>query len=389
MILSLAEPSRPPRTYGLISLVAGLALLGAVGCGSNARNEFAPPPPPEVTVAPPVTKSVTRHKQMTGTTSPFQRVEIRARVKGFLEEILYDPGDKIEEGKLLFRIDDADLQAVLAARRAELHIREAELALAEGTVQRYERALEKDAISELQVVEARAQRDVAKAAVETAKAAVTQAELDVSYTKIHAPIGGRIEKSRVDVGALVGATDATLLATIVNDDRIYADFTVSERFILERQAEMAAQGIDRNERKNFPVEMGFVNDDGFPYVGQFDHADTEIDATSGTIAASAIFENEDEMLFTGAYVRLRTPLDTIEDALLIPEHVIGSDQSGKYVLVVNGEDVVESRPIRVGELFEGNLRLVEQGLSADDRIVVNGLQRARPGAKVTPRTAGS
>jgi len=369
------------KGIGLFALVAAATIQS--GCGE--RNVYAPPPPPAVTVASPVRRDVTDWVEFTGQTAPFLRVDIRARVKGFLKEILYDPSRPVAKGALLFRIDPAEYQAALNSARAELRSREADLTLADATVKRYETAYETRAVSEVQLLEARAKRDVAEAAVNAADAAVKHAELELGYTRIEAPISGHISEKQVDVGNLVGASEPTLLATLVHDEKIYAYFNVPEQDVLRARS---SRTRPPGEKPGIQCEMALATDTGFPHVGEVDYADPEIDKATGTLRVRAVFENPNRDILPGLFVRVRIPLGTLKDALLVPESAIGADQAGRFVLVVNPENVVELRLVKLGPR-EGDMHVILKGIQAEDRVIVNGLLRARPGLKVNPGTASA
>lgn len=364
----------------------GLVLLGfLVGCGQE-KNTYAPPPAPEVTVAAPVVEDVTQYGYVTGRTEPYQTVEVRARVKGILKKILYEEGAIIEEGAPLFLIDPAPYEADLKLAEAEVSSAKAALGLAETTVQKYENLVKTQAVSELSVIEARAQRDVAAAAVQSAEAKEEKARLELGYTEVAAPIRGRVERWHVDAGGLVGSGEATLLTRIVNEDKIYAWASVAEVDVLKvREAEGRFDPpTPGNPGSILYLAMGHSDD--FAFEGRVDYADPEIDAETGTLRVRSVFENPDRMLQGGMFVRIRFSLGTLESALRVPEVALGADQSGRFLLVVNSQNVVERRNVTAGRLHEG-MRVIRDGIAASDRVIVNGLLRARPGAPVSPKSA--
>ncbi|MEZ4601311.1 MAG: efflux RND transporter periplasmic adaptor subunit [Syntrophotaleaceae bacterium] len=358
-------------------------LLLVLLSGCRDQNAFVAPPPPTVTVAPPVQKPVTFYARYTGQTEAVESVEIRARVEGYLESIHFRDADLVKKGDLLFEIDPRPYQARLDEATALLATRRAELHLAESTLQRKESALQDQAVSEVEVLEARAIRDQALAAIEAAKAAIETARLDLSYTRIFAPINGRIGRRLVDVGNLVGAAEKTLLATIVNVEPSYVYFNVNERDLLKFRNGDSAKPNPTNGNGKTPVFLGLSNDVGYPWEGRVDFTDNRVDPETGTIQVRGVFPNKDGALLPGLFARVQIPTGTAENALLVPERALGIDQQGYYLLSVDKTDTVEYRPVKVGPQVD-DLRVIESGISASDRVIVNGLQRARPGITVNP-----
>ena len=235
---------------------------------------------------------------------------------------------------------------------------------------------------------------VHKASIQSAEAAVRDAQLNLEFTKITSPIDGRVSRTRITEGNLVqpGANDATLLTTVVTTNPIYVYFNIDEHVLLQYQ-EMAfktGQELHPNILKDlrFPVEIGLANENGFPHAGILDFADNKIDRNTGTLRVRGVFENAKEYLTPGLFVRVRTPFGVPHQALLVNERAIGTDQRQKYLLTVNKDNVVEYRPVKVGRLLDG-MRVIESGLNPDDLVVVNGLQRARPGSTVQPKAAAT
>ena len=357
-------------------------------CGSN---EYVEPPPATVTVAHPEARAVVDYLEFTGTTTAINTVEIRARIQGFLQEVKFKEGAPVQEGDVLFVIEPDQYQARVNRGQATLAVARTAKALAEATLARMEQAFETRAVSELDVLEARAKADGAAAQVDSARAELESAQLDLGYTRIHAPISGRVGRRQVDPGNLVGAGEQTLLTTIVQYDPIYAFFDMNERdllAILEATADRRADTKGLRRKTKTPVELGRANDEGYPFEGHVDFSDQEVDAATGTFLMRAVFPNPDPiMLLPGLFVRLRIPLQVREGALLVADRAIGSDQSGNFLLVLDDEDVVQHRPVETGALVDG-LRVIESGIDAKDWVVVNGLLRARPGSKVAPQREG-
>jgi membrane fusion protein (multidrug efflux system) len=372
-----------PRTGAFLALGALTALLA----GCERRNTFVPPPPNEVTVSHPERRTVTNYLEYTGTARAVETVQVRARVEGYLDRIQFKDGQEVEQGQLLFEIDPRPFRAKLDAAQAELASAQAQFARRESDFQRDTRLRQRGALSEEEYVTTRAERDAARAAVAAAQATVATAELDLGYTQVTAPIAGHITERRVDVGNLVGRGDATPLATIVRDNPIHAYWTASEADLLRVRSKIPEGQRDVRDAP-MPIDLGLANEQGYPHQGQFDYADPYVDPATGTITGRGTFENPDHAIVPGMFVRIRVPLERDQDALLVPERAIGSDQAGRYVLVVNDRDVVEQRPIVPGSLVDG-MRVIASNLEPDDRVVVNGLQRARPGTRVKPVMAGA
>jgi len=379
---TIAGPGR-----ALSALALGLLAVLAAGCGQ--KNEFVPPPPPKVAVANPVVRNVTRYANFTGKTASVASVEIRARVQGWLQKRHFEDGQLVRKGEVLFTIDPREYEAAVQQAEAELLNAKTALAFAENDLARREKAFAENAISELDLLRSRAERDKALARVAAAEAELEKARISLSYCTIRTPITGKTSRRLVDVGNLVGAGEPTLLTTVTQIVPIFAYFNVSERDVnrlLQHMAELRETlGTDvlSNPGDTVPVELGTATEAGYPHHGTLDFVDNRVDPETGTMEARALFPNHDVLLLPGIFVRIRVPSEEMEDALLIPEAATAMDQQGRYVLVVNERNVVERRSITVGPR-EGELVVALEGLSPDDRVVVNGLLNARPGSEVTP-----
>jgi len=358
-------------------VVALLLIVSVCGCD---KPEAAKPPPPEVTVARPVRKEVTTYYDFTGRTEAVETLEVRARVKGFLQKVVFTEGDDVKKGDLLFVIDPAEFEAARDREKAELEAAQAELKKREIDLERMKYSAQKGIGSKQDLTNATAERDKAKATVASSKAELTEAELQLSYTQIKSAIDGRVGRALVKPGNLVGAGENTLLTTVVKMDPMYAYFDVSESVLLE-----VAESRPKEERRDpeQTVFLGLANHKDYPYKGKLDYVDNTLDPTTGTIRVRGVFPNDSNMLFPGLFARIRLPDNKPNDAVLVDERAIGSDLAGKYVLVVNDQDIVEQRPIEMGWLVDG-MRVVKSGLKGDERYVVNGLQHARPGLPVKP-----
>ena len=357
------------------------------------KNTYVEPPPPKVTIAQPLEQEVIDYLEFTGTTRAFEEVQVRARVAGFLQSMHFTPGTLVEKGNLLFRIDPREYKAAVNAAQAQLDSANAQLSRAEKEFARAEKLFKQKAGAQSNVVKWRGERDVAKAAVMQAKAKLERARLDLSYTKVTAPIKGRVSRNYVDPGNLVGEGEPTLLTKITVWDPMYAYFNLNERDLLKVMAmyrqTIKEKGLDPDTDPDIdaeiPLFLGLANEEGYPHKGTVDFAESGVDPGTGTLQLRGVFPNpgKPKVLFPGLFTRIRMPVDKRENALLVTERAIGADQGGRYLLAVNSENVVEKRPIRMGRLVDG-LSVIEEGVQPGEWVVVNGLQRARPGAKVDP-----
>ncbi len=355
--------------------------LGLAGCGKS--NEYAPPPPPEVTVAKPVTDDVVDYLEFTGTTRAVEAIRLRARVMGYLKSIEFADGANVAAGDLLFVIEPEPFEAALASAKANVQKAQAALKLAAADIKRTLPLIERKAVTEAELDIKEANRATAEAEVAAAKAAERQAELNLGFTQVRAPIAGRIGRHMVDVGNLIQA-EMTELATLESYDPIHAYFSVSEGDVLRLMKLYRAGEIENLRENPPPLLLGLANEADFPHQGLLEFADLGIDPDTGTQMRRGIFANTDGQLVPGLFVRLRMPVGDPESQLLISERAIAADQRGEFVLVVNDKNEVEYRPVKLGLLVQG-LYVVKNGVESDDWVVVNGLQRARPGTKVSPQ----
>ncbi len=302
------------------------------------------------------------------------------------DKMEFVPSTRVEKGALLFRIEPAPYEAKLQEAQATLASDKADLSLARATLKRKENAYKAHAVSEVDVLEARANKDKAMAAIKSGQAEVNQARINLGYTSVTTPISGRVSRNLVDVGNLVGQGEATILTTVVNDDPIYVYFSVSENDLLRfRKESREKEKQNPGQRENI-IEMGLGDETGYPNAGVVDYVDNQVDPGTGTITVRGKFDNPDGIIVAGLFARVRFPVDIIEKGLLVPEAALGSDQKGRYLLVVNGSGEVEYRSVELGPL-EKDLRTITKGITATDRVIVQGLQRVRPGVKANARTA--
>jgi RND family efflux transporter MFP subunit len=387
------KPSRSPawvRPNGSVRQTAHAAcrisftLSALVALTACEQNSFVPPPPPKVDVGVPVQRAVTRYFEATGNTAPINSVDLVARVQGVLQSINYQDGAFVKKGTTLFTIEPETYKLKLEQAEAAEAGAQASLKQAEADYKRQADLVQKQAVSQATLDTSTSSRDNAQANLQQAQANTKIAAVNYSYTNVVAPFDGIVSAHLVSVGELVGAASPTQLATIVQLDPIYVNFNVNEQDVLRIRAEAKRRGLTSSQLASLPVEVGLQTEAGFPYRGKLDYAAPTINQSTGTLPARGVLPNPDRVLLPGYYVRVRVPIDQQQDALLVPDVALGSDQAGRYVLVVNGDNVVEQRKVGVGPA-EGDLRVIDSGLKPDDRVVIAGLLRAIPGQKVDPQ----
>jgi RND family efflux transporter MFP subunit len=348
------------------------------------QNSFVPPPPPKVDVGLPVQQNITRFLDATGNTAPIQTVDLVARVQGVLQSINYKDGTLVKQGTTLFTIEPDTYKFKLEQAQAAEAGAQASLRQSEADYKRQVDLVARQAVSQATLDTSTSSRDNAQANLQQAQANTKIAAVNFSYTNVVAPFDGVVSAHLVSVGELVGAASPTQLATIVQLDPIYVNFNVNEQDVLRVRAEARRRGLTTSDLTQFPIEVGLQTESGYPHKGHLDYAAPTVNLSTGTLAVRGVLPNADRVLLPGYYVRVRVPFDQQQNALLVPDVALGSDQSGRYVLVVNGDNVVEQRKVVTGPV-EGDLRVIESGLKADDRVVIAGLLRAIPGQKVDPQ----
>jgi RND family efflux transporter MFP subunit len=350
-------------------------------CGD--RNAFVPPPPPKVELALPLKQTVTRYLTATGNTAAINTTTLVARVQGFIQGINYNDGDKVKTGTTLFVIEQKPYQLSLEQAQAGLASAQANTKKTKADYERQSDLAAKNIASQATLDSAVASYDAAVAAQKQQQVDIDQAQLNLSYTDVQAPFDGIVTARQVSMGQLVGAGSPTTLATIVQIEPIYANFYVSEADVQSIRANMQARAITPEELKKIPVEIGLQTEEGYPHKGTLDYAAPSLTSATGTLLVRGIFENPTRALLPGYFVRVRVPRGKDPDALLVPDRVVGSDQAGRYVFVANKDNVVEQRKVVLGQQV-GDLRVIETGLSPDDRVVISRLMTVVPEQKIEP-----
>jgi multidrug efflux system membrane fusion protein len=372
---------QPPRRRSDAAVAALLALLLA-GCGRD--NTYVPPPPPDVTVSRPVQQTVTDTIELTGNTQSSNTVNLVARVAGYLQSVNFKDGAIVKKGDLLFVIEPEPYQASVQLAEATVEQQRATLTQATSEYERQQRLIKQKATSESDVENWQAQHNAAQAAVNQANANLELARINLGYTRIVAPFDGRVGRRQIDPGNLVGPGATTQLATIDQLAPIYVYFNVDEQDVLRLRAGLRVKGKTLKDVEPVKLRIGLQNETGYPHEATLDFVATDVDQSTGTLQARAVIPNQDYVFLPGMFVRVQIPVGTTENALLVPDRAVGVDQRGQYLLVVGPGDVVAQRTVQIGALNDG-MRVIAQGLSAEDRVVIEGLQRAIPGSKVTPR----
>ncbi|MEA2940141.1 MAG: hypothetical protein QOD09_670 [Bradyrhizobium sp.] len=373
------ERPRGRRFFARLALVCS-ALFLLAAC---EQNSFVPPPPPKLEVAAPMQKPVTRYLDATGNTAAIKNVDLVARVQGFLQSINYQDGSFVKQGTTLFTIEPETYKLKLEQAQAAESGAEASLKQAEADFRRQSDLVQRQAVSQATLDTSTSTRANAQANLQQAHANTKLAEVNYGYTNVTAPFDGIVTAHLVSVGELVGVASPTQLATIVALDPIYVNFNVNEQDVLRVREEARRRGMTVNELRQLPVEVALQTEQGFPHKGNLDYVSPNINPSTGTLAVRGLLPNPDRVLLPGSFVRIRVPFDE-KPALLVPDAALGSDQAGRYLLVVNADNVVEQRKVQTGQL-DGELRVIESGIKADDKVVVAGLLRAIPGQKVDPQ----
>src|SRR6266566_333962 len=369
----------------LTLVISGLVMLGT---GSSRGLAQQRPPPPAVTVAPVEQREIIEWDEFTGRTEPVEMVEVRPRVSGYIQEVRFQSGQLVKKGDVLFVVDPRWHQAEFDRRRAELEQAKVRLDNVKREADRTPQLLANKAISTEESDARQARYLEAKAALLAAQAALDSAKLDLEYTQVHAPINGRVSRALLTEGNYVsGVAGAnTLLTTIVSVDPIYVCADVDENSLLKFNTLAQAKELETNGAGNIPVELQLADERDFPHRGYIESFDNHLNPNTGSILLRAVFPNADGRVVPGLFARIRVPLSERHPVLLVDERAIGTDQAQKFVLTLTSTNTVAYRSVNLGPVIDGK-RVIRSGLEADEKIVVNGLQRVRPGMPVTPQEA--
>jgi RND family efflux transporter MFP subunit len=360
-------------------------LLLMIWFSNHAYAQEMPPMP--VIVAQPEIKELVQYDEFTGRFQAFQEVDVRARVSGYLEKIHFKDGQYIHAGDLLFSIDPKPFQAVVAVARAELQRVETELVLAEQEVERAHRLVKIKAMSQEELDTRTASLNIALANIQSAKAALTTALLDLDYTKISAPISGRISNRRIDIGNLIESGGSQTLTTIVTEQPLYVIFDVSEADYLKYQRRIIANKQDSMSNSELEVNVRLLDETTFQHTGKLNFIDNQLDDGTSTIRLRATIEDHGNgLLVPGMFGRVQIPINEKQATMLIPDKAVLSDMANKIVMTVNADNIVVPKPVQLGALYEGK-RIITAGLTTEDKVVIEGIFRARPGATVMPQLA--
>jgi len=340
-----------------------------------------PPPPPTVTVAQPVERTVTDYLELTGNTQAFKTVQLVARVAGFLDKVFFQDGQFVKEGQLLFLIQQNTYQDNLRQTEAAILQQKAQLGYAEIQLARYSKLVQEKAASQTDVDNWRYQRDSAQANLQAAEAQHDLAKLNLGYTEVRSPFDGRIDRRQKDPGNLVGSGENTVLAEINQINPIYVYFNISDADVARLIGE-AHWTPGQARAIKWPVFVGLLTEKEYPHKGQLDFASIGLTPTTGTLLMRGVFSNPDGKILPGLYARVHVPVKE-GPGFLVPQEAIGYDQRGSYVLVVNENNVVQRSSVRIGTLVD-HLRVVEEGLTRKEWVVIRGVQKAIPGRPVTP-----
>jgi RND family efflux transporter MFP subunit len=375
------DPFMTHTRFFLLSPFYVLLLL----LGLSTKLSAADMPAMPVIVTQPEVKQLIQYDEFTGRFQAYQAVDVRARVSGYLEKIHFEDGELVNVGDLLFSIDPKPFNAAVAVAKAEVKRVETELVLAEQEVERARRLVKMKAMSQEELDTRTATLNIALANIQSAKAALTTALLDLDYTKISAPISGRISNRRIDIGNLIEGGGSQTLTTIVTEKPLYFIFDVSEADYLKYQRRVIAKQQDSMSTSDLNVKVRLLDETEFQHDGQLNFIDNQLDRGTSTIRLRATFEdNAEGLLVPGMFGRVQIPVSDKQATLLIPDKAVLSDMANKIVMTVNADNVVVPKPVQLGELYQGK-RIIKSGLTLEDKVVIEGVFRARPGATVVPK----
>lgn len=367
-----------------IILLTSIGFL--LGCqpASADKAEQAMPPAPKVTVAKVISERITEWDEFTGRIEAVQTVNLRPRVSGYIDEVVFNEGSIVKAGDVLFHIDDKQLKTQVSRFEADVVEAQSQAVLAQNELVRGKSLKKKNAISQEELENRQAKQQQTKAMVHARKASLAELLLELDYTKVKAPISGRVSNAFITKGNYVNA-GSTLLTTLVSIDKMYAYFDTDEQTYLKYTKALKQQGISHTSQIKVPVYMGLADGQDFPYEGYLDFIDNKVDEQTGTIRGRAVFDNANKLLTPGLFARLKVAGGASFDGVLIDDKAVGTDLNNKFVWVLNEQNQVQYRAVTLGKKVHG-LRMIKEGLSAGDTIVISGLQRVRAGAVVDPQT---
>ena len=368
----------------LIGAIALIACSEMVGCQTKAP-ELAPAKPPEVVIRKPFQQDIQEYEDFTGRTEAYRMAEVRARVTGYLEKVHFKDGANIEEGAVIAEIDPRIYKATVEKATAIMLQADAHLKRLTSEYRRAERLTALKTITQEEFDKVAGDRSEAAAMVEAARAELALANLNLNFCRVTAPQSGRIGRRLVDPGNLIKADD-TPLATIVSLDPIYASFDIDERTLLRLRRLVSEGKIQSARDMDVHVKVGLADEEGFSLDGLIDFVDNTLHPGTGSLRVRALVQNPNKILSPGLFVRIRLPVGPTHKGWMVPEEAMGTDQGNKLVYILNEKDEVVSRRVKQGVLQNGNREVIE-GIGPDDRVIVSGLQRVRPGVKVAPKWA--
>ncbi len=367
----------PDITQRALSAVALASLLAA-----GNKSAPPPPPPPAVTVAPAVGREVNEWDEFTGRIEAVDRVEVRPRVSGYIQRVAFKEGSDVRKGDVLFVIDQREYRAALDRAEADLARAKTQYELSRSESERAQGLIKENAISREEYDARTSGAAQSEAAIKAAQAAVEQARLNLEWSVIRAPISGKVSRAEVTQGNLV-QDGQTLLTTVVSLDPVYVYFESDEQAYLGYTGLDSAGARKKPRNTRDPVRMGLANEQGYPHLGYLDFIDNSLDPRTGTIRARAVFSNKDRVFTPGLFARVQLLGSGTINAVLVRDGAIGTDQDRKFVYVLKPDSTIDYRGVELGRIVDG-LRIIRKGLTPGELVVINGLQRVRPGVKVTP-----